>query len=100
MQLCNRETKPCEQGEGQQAYCCRHYLEVLGDRDAEADAGGIEVAGEQQLPELLVEGAQVGHKAAGQMKVCGYSIKTEVLVGHLTAFVVGGHLTAMFIALG
>ena len=39
------------------------HLQVLGAWDAQAHAGAVEVAGEQQLPELLVEGAQVGHKA-------------------------------------
>ncbi len=38
-------------------------LHVLGDRDVQLDTATIEIPGNQQLPELLVEGTQVRDKA-------------------------------------
>ena len=47
----------------------RAHLHSRGDWDAQLQAVAIEVAVDEQLSELLVEGAQVAHEAAGQRTV-------------------------------
>mmetsp|Transcript_13421 Transcript_13421/g.31791 ORF Transcript_13421/g.31791 Transcript_13421/m.31791 type:complete len:302 (-) Transcript_13421:1547-2452(-) len=49
----------------------RRGLKILSHRDVELGAVAHEITGEEQLPELLVEGAEVGHKAAGKGTVPG-----------------------------
>lgn len=44
-------------------------LHVLGDRDVQLDTATVEVPGDQQLPELLVEGTKIGDKAGGNSTV-------------------------------
>jgi hypothetical protein len=47
-------------------------VQVRGQRDAQLVAAAREVAADEQLPELLVEGAQVAHEAARHRAVtCG-----------------------------